>query len=233
MRTVKRTLSKSDEDSAPPAASDGLLGVPGLGPIRITALHAAGITTRAQLAQATVEQLISVTGMPRAQAEKTRAAVLGTASAATTPPPPTDELMPLAGTIGGPADRPAPEPTDPEPDTPPAADLDRALLTARTALADATRHFPSLDRPLIKFAIRLEKLPRLAAELTEKKQAKIAARLDKLTAHLEKASIPTGKETKARRERLQNRLESEEEKLLAIFPTKQEAKKERKPKHKK
>ena len=178
MRTVKQKTAKPAEEPALPPASDRLLGVPGLGPIRITALHAAGITTRAQLAQSSVEQLISMTGMPRTQAEKTLAAVRGTASVATTPPPPTDELMPTPGILGESADRP--EPTDPEPDLPPASDLDRALLTARTALSDATRHFPALDRPLIKFAIRLEKLPRQAAGLTEKKQAKIAARLDKL-----------------------------------------------------
>jgi hypothetical protein len=50
---------------------DSLNGVPNVGPARRAALEAAGVTTRAQLARATVDQLVGMTGMARSLAERT------------------------------------------------------------------------------------------------------------------------------------------------------------------
>jgi predicted flap endonuclease-1-like 5' DNA nuclease len=65
-----------DANGAPVAdltmpAEDSLNGVPNVGPARRAALEAAGVTTRAQLARATVDQLVGMTGMARSLAERT------------------------------------------------------------------------------------------------------------------------------------------------------------------
>jgi len=72
--------------AAPPPPDDGnaLIGIPNIGPARRAALEAAGVTTRAQLARASVDQLVGMTGMARGVAQKTLEFVRHTATAALT-----------------------------------------------------------------------------------------------------------------------------------------------------
>lgn len=151
----------NDAAAAPNSApDDSLSGVPNIGPARRAALEAAGVTTRFGLAQASVDQLVGMTGMARSLAEKTldwvRQAVTYVAASAGA----TDEtLAPLA-----PADEAAEErafvsrdaPAEPElgtdldePDTDEADPLPLAEAVAPSetpaSLANATAALPFPD----------------------------------------------------------------------------------------
>jgi hypothetical protein len=124
------------------SADDSLNGVPNIGPARRAALEAAGITTRAQLAHSSAEQLVSMTGMARSFAEKTLefvryAAIPVAAEAAATD---------ATGAPVAPVDREAEERILPQwtEVTPPAGDEAGAPVeTAPISLAEAAAEAPA------------------------------------------------------------------------------------------
>lgn len=210
---------------------DSLSGIPGVGPSRKAALVAAGVTTRAALAQMSVEQLISLTGMPRAQA----AAALDAVRKEESPQPaltaPADEAYPEAA--GRPdtdpkADRleateeaATPEtPVLPDEDQSPAvaarAVLDRAALRVKTALADATRvwSLPKLNRPLARLIVTLDGVTtELADTLRPKASRRLATRLDAVAAWIETEVAKEKPMTDKRRERLRERLRTDRQRV--------------------
>lgn len=209
----RHTIGMSDGELSELAeAAEGLEGIPGLGPARRASLLAAGIATRADLRRATVEQMIGVTGMPRILAEKTLALLREGPStpeerAAEPPlPPPTDETLPDSD--GETSSVEESEPNAPEPEPP--ADLDRAILMAKTALSDASRTLPKtkgyLPQHLQKLADLLESLPERASEIGEKRQERLVKSLKRLTQRLERAASRTEDWTRARADRLSDRL---------------------------
>jgi hypothetical protein len=245
-------------DSTTPAESP-LTGVPGIGPVRIAALKAAGIVTREDLAQSTVEQLISVAGMQPAYAAKALEAVR---SGTVAPPPPvrrqyrktvkspvaeaassaaetpprvrrqyrkavkpvaTDTTLTVAATVD-PVDLVDPitqeEPTSPsvpEAEPAPLSALDQAQLSLTTALADATRRFVSLERPLKRVAKLIDKLPPCAEYLSARKQMRVAAQMEDLTARLKKAQLGKGDLTPKQQEKLRERIRDDRHALEKVI----------------
>jgi hypothetical protein len=172
--------------------SDDLDDIPGLGPARRATLAAAGLASRAALQSITLEQLIAVTGMPRAKAA-TVIATLHEPKDAHTSSPPTDEAYPEAAIIdpaslGGP---PPSGPTLPDDDQSPAmaaqAALDRAAVRLQSAVADMTRRWqaPEIERRQARLIAVLDTLIG-GPELRPKTARKLAVRLDAVTARIEK-----------------------------------------------
>ena len=102
---------------------ESLFGIPNIGPSRRAALEAAGITARSRLKEASVEQLVSVTGMPRA----TAVTVLdflrldGAQEGNGAPPPPIPEapVSPGPAVAEAPPEPPAEAPPEPPAEAPP------------------------------------------------------------------------------------------------------------------
>ncbi|MBC8134738.1 MAG: helix-hairpin-helix domain-containing protein [Fibrella sp.] len=221
-----------------------LSGVPGLGPVRRRLLAEAGITTRAELAQTTLEQIISVTGMPRS------VAVQVVAFALTTQPPQEKEREteeagdgPLpTSVLSGPPLPPegsglevreagirATETLDlpaPGEDAPQTTRLERAVLRAQTAIADASRRTESgskLSETLVRFARLTDELPRrvtpetrggVLRRITERIEA-IAERLETV-AGAKKDASPLGSK---RAKRLQQRLKRTRDSIKRTLKT--------------
>jgi hypothetical protein len=214
------------DDETIETVTDALSNIPGIGPARKTALYAAGITTRAALSQASVEQIISLTGMPRNQAEKALESLQTTESVAlSTPspqiaPPLQDEAMP--GT-------PPPVPADETPTEIPALPdddqnpemavrgmLDNAAFRTKTALADATRvwSLPKLIKPLTKLATTLDTLTeQTVSVLRPKTAARLAVRLESLSRWVEKTAANDKPPKSKQRDRVRRRLKSEHAEL--------------------
>lgn len=213
--------------------NDSLSSIPGIGPARRLLLEAAGIATRSAFAQAEVAQIISLTGMPRAQAEQALQA-----ARAITPPsngseptaalPPVDEAFPnlLAEMEAAipiedaspsssmpPPLPPAPGEEDATPEEVELSELDRAVLKTRTALSDATRLLdtPRLTKQLTRFALLLDKLPERAARRKPRRVRTLAQRLESTAAFLEECAASAdrtlGKEK--REERMRERIKAE------------------------
>lgn len=146
---------------------DSLLGIPFIGPVRRAALQAAGITTRAQLAQMSVEQLVGVTGMQRTMARRAL------------------DLLNPAESVAPPTLDPRPEDGSPAADG--RTDLERAVLRLQIALSDVTRtaDHPKLSRQFVKLAALLDVLPRRAGGMLKPKQTRrVVERLHELAARL-------------------------------------------------
>jgi hypothetical protein len=211
------------EEETTEVVTDALGSIPGIGPARKAALFAAGITTRAALAQASVEQIISVTGMPRTQAEKALDALQATEAltlSAPSPqiaPPLTDEAMPEAPAPSVPArDEPTETPVLPDDDQDPQTAvrglLDNAAFRAKTALSDATRvwSLPELIKPLAKLVTALDAVTEQAASVLRPKAAiRLAVRLGKLTTWIEKAVAEKQPPSEKRQDRVRQRLKAE------------------------
>ena len=156
---------------------DSLAGIPHIGPGRRATLEAAGITTSAQFAQLTLDQLVGMTRMPRSLAHRALAVVNQ---------PRID--APLAEELGetfAPALDPQPEDGSPAADVP--TDLERAVLRLQTVLSDATRAaaHPKLHRQLVKLAALLDILPRRAGERLKPKQTRrVVERLGEMAVQL-------------------------------------------------
>ncbi|MES2460942.1 MAG: helix-hairpin-helix domain-containing protein [Armatimonadota bacterium] len=210
------------EDETPDAVTDALSNIPGIGPARKAALYAAGITTRAALAQASADQLISLTGMPRGQAEKALEALHATESpglSAPSPqiaPPLEDEAMPTspppAPPVSASADAPALPDDDQNPVTAERGMLDNAAFRAKTALSDATRvwDLSELEKPLARLAAALDSVSEKAENVFRPKAAKrLTAQLGDFSQWLEKAISENKPLKEKRREQVRQRLKSE------------------------
>ena len=157
-----------------------LTGVPGLGPVRRAALAAAGITTRTKLQKSSVEQIIGMTGMSRAAAEKVRAFLDAQMSEEATFAPTVagDEAMPEALLqTGENAAHSAPNAAD-------AADtelsgFDRAVFAAQTALADATRLLTGkrLQKPFVRLAKKISAAAQKSDKMGTGRRKRIHKRL--------------------------------------------------------
>ena len=172
-------MSESDTTISPSA---GLAGIPGLGPVRRRLLIEAGITTRDALAQASPEQLVSVTGMPRAAAD----AVLRAISAPTS----REEAIPSAVSASSPTQsETSGDGIAPGEDAPQDTRLERAALRAQTAIADASRRAApdsKLAQTLLRFARLTDELPRRVTPKTGGAVVKrITTRLEAIVARLE------------------------------------------------
>lgn len=217
-----------NEEKATEAVTDALSNIPGIGPARKAALYAAGITTREALAQASVEQIIRLTGMPRAQAEKALEALRTTESPAFSAPSPqiapplTDEAMPAAP-IPVPAGDPHTEaPVLPDEDQDPATEarglLDNATFRARTALSDATRvwDLPRLTKSLERLAGVLDTVTEKATEELRPKAAKrLTGQLTSFATWIEKSLAGDKPLSEKRRDQLRDRLKSERAEIEA------------------
>ncbi len=203
------------------SADDALNGVPNLGPARRASLEAAGVTTRTQLAQASAEQLVSMTGMARSLAEKTLEFVRLAAPPATDTLPATDAtLAPLV-----PADRdaeerpPARDPAVPRTEeTPPAAtvpgdagedartNLERHVVRAQTALSDLTRLIgdkagKAFSREAEQLSGLLDALPGPLGAFKPKRLRRLAAEVEATAAQIEllaEAEAKPGKKAQRR-----------------------------------
>lgn len=164
--------------------TDSLTGVPGIGAVRRRLLTEAGITTRAALAQASPEQLVSLTGMPRSAAETILAAIAPGDSL----PVPVGE-MPDLQQDGGEVKEPGETGDASGEEAPQLSRLERAAMDAQTALADASRHVPpgsKLGETLLRFALLADELPRRVSPQASGGVAKrITLRLQNITERLE------------------------------------------------
>ncbi len=166
-----------------PTTSD-LSGVSGLGPVRRRLLSEAGITTRAELARATAEQIVSITGMPLSLAEQVARSVATAAdppNRGTAPDhaPETDTPPPPGGE----------ESLAPGEDAPRTTRLERAALRARAAIADASRHAgegSKLSETLSRFARLADELPgRVTPETRGGVVKRLTERVEGITERLE------------------------------------------------
>ena len=210
------------EDETTEAGTDALSNIPGIGPARKAALYAAGITTRAALVQASAEQIISLTGMPRAQAEKvletlqeTEAPLLSTPSPQIAPPL-QDEAMPA---------EPTPDlQSDASPGTPVLSDddqnpviasrglLDNAAFRAKTALSDATRIWGlgDLTKQMTRLAVILDIVTEQAAPVLRPKASKrLAVQLEDFSEWIEKALSSKKPLKDKRKDKVRQRLKAE------------------------
>ena len=207
---------------------DELNDIPGIGPSRRAALTAAGIVSRVALAEMSVDQLVSLTGMPRKQAEAALQSVHNSAAAtaATLPPAPTDETFPTAISPNLPeselletAEAVAPdEPVLPDEDADPVlgarAHADRASLRVQTALADASRIWdsPRLHRAMARVELIMEDvIAAPAGILRPGTSRRLAARLDTLADWLETTLAAARPLTDKRRDVIRERLRSDRE----------------------
>ena len=204
---------------------DTLNGIPNLGPARRAALEAAGVTTRTALAQASVEQLVGMTGMARSLAEKTLEFVRYSAPALAAPPATDATLAPLA-----PADHDAEERAQPpeafdavtlpesapgdflptaedgDPGANAAAGLEWQILRAQTALSDLTRLVgDKADAPFSREAARLSDVLDTVAgplgALKPKRLRRLAAEVEATAAQIEmlaQSEAKTGKKSQRR-----------------------------------
>ena len=236
--------------------NESLSSIPGIGPARRLLLEAAGIATRSAFARADVAQIISLTGMPRAQAEQALQAARavtppsnGSEPTAAAAPPPIDEAFPdlpaemnpsalLADATPSssvpPPPPPAPESEDATPEEIELSELDRAVLKCRTALADATRRLetPRLTRQLTRFALLLDKLPELAARRKPKRVRALARRLESTADFLEwcaaSADRTLGREK--REERMRQRIKAARAAVRDILRESRKARRSSSPK---
>lgn len=202
---------------------DSLDGIPGIGPSRRTMLLAAGITSRSQLAQMSVDQLVSVSALGRAVAQKALAFVHAPAPAAAPPfpePPPVDEAFSAETTTEWDKRESADESAEAA-----LTEMDRALFRATTALSDATRHaaaagpdgapsrrakmprpLPDLATQFAKLARVLENAPQQAPRLRPRRARRVVARLDELSRRLERWAARKNPLDPIVQERLRERL---------------------------
>lgn len=166
---------------------DSLTGVPHIGAGRRAALEAAGITTRAQLAQLTLDQLVGMTRMPRSLAHRALAVVNQSPLDGDAHPaePLAEPLVEELGETFAPGLAPRPEDGSLVADAP--TELERAVLRLQTVLSDATRAaaHPKLHRQLVKLAALLDVLPRRAGERLKPKQTRrVVERLGEMAEQL-------------------------------------------------
>jgi len=216
------------------SGSGDLSGIPGVGPARRAAFEAAGVSTRAALARMDAVQIVSVSGMGRAQAEAALAFVQGAlaeANEVTEAAPSTsddgDEAFPPAATGDG-GDTPPPSPEKNEDALPAEAQasrVERAIFAARTALSDVTRIADDarLTRQLTRLAVLLDETPARAERLRPKAAREVAENLARLAARLERNAVRLATETKREREkrtvRLRDRLKTDRQTLVALLGT--------------
>ena len=209
---------------------ESLNNIPYLGPARRAALEAAGITTRSQLVQASVEQLVGVTGMPRTLAERTLLFLHANAAPNGAPPPqasptPTEtpasplpiEQKPVFDIFPESLMETLPSPPKPEDGTEAVdtrTDLDRAILRLSTALSDTTRNQPpKLSRQFTKLAALLEELPRAVSALKPRQVRALTKQIEALTSRL--GDPPA---TKKAEEKLREFLREERRKIKGTLP---------------
>lgn len=172
---------------------DSLTGIPHIGPGRRAALQAAGISTRAELAQLSLDQLVAVTRIPRSLGHRALAVLRQS--------PPAEEIVEtFAPTLA-----PAPEDGTEAADVP--TDLERAVLRLQTALSDASRAaaHPKLQRQLVKLAALLDVLPRRAAGTLKPRQTRrVIERLGDMAGHLARLAaadfVPLNEQDRLREE---------------------------------
>lgn len=207
-----------DQDDTTDAVTDALSNIPGIGPARKAALYAAGITTRAALAQASVEQLISLTGLSRTQAEKALETLHTTDAPALSAPSPqiapplADEAMPTVESDTKPAE---PDDVPLVPDEDESADhsaqglLDRAAFRTKTALSDATRvwDLPKLSKSMARLAAILDSLTE--RDLRPKAAKRLAPRLEDLSAGIERGLANEKPPKEKKQTQIRERLKSE------------------------
>ena len=217
-------MSQSNEaNEANEAMETDLAGVPQIGPVRRAALVAAGITSRTELAKASVEQIVGMTGMSRSAAQKVRAFLAAQmpdepAEPAETPVVLGDEAMPEVVIAAADTTEPGDE-TDTE-----LSDFDRAVFAAQTALADATQALsgPRLQKPFIRLAKRLEIITQKSGKMKAGRRNRIQKRLLALTTRLETASQTAQKLTPKRENKLRNRLQNESDALSGLLTPKKQ-----------
>ena len=213
-----------------------LVGVPGLGPVRRAALLAAGVTNRADLARASVEQIVSMTGMGRKQADDVRAFVQADGARQVAKPAPSiaaDEAMPEeAAPFPAPSDEPAAEQDDDgEAVDTVVSEFDRVLFAARTALSDASRTWASgerLQKPFVRLARRLDTAEdkNNKGTLTSGRRKRIQRRLLILVDRMEKGAQKAAPQLSPKREeQLRERLQNESRALAGLLakPVKRQA----------
>ena len=212
---------------------ESLFGIPNLGPARRAALEAAGITTRPGLKEASVEQLVGLTGMPRATAA-TILAFLRADGAGDGLPPSAPEAPPAAADLPlPPSPEPAPAALFPPPQIPPPqpedgaddavdaqTDLDRAILRLQTVLSDASHEdAPKLDEQLTRLAARIEVLPRHADRFKPKQTRRLVERLEALATRLQRFNTVGKRPTEKARERLREIVREERRGIEDLIQT--------------
>lgn len=189
---------------------DSLNGIPNLGPARRAALEAAGVTTRAQLAGASGEQLVAMTGMARSLAEKTLEFVRHAApvipapapDAATHGAPERDEAVaPVPGDLP-----PAPEPEDGDPGVDAQANLEQQVVRAQTALSDLTRLVGDKSgaaflREAERLSNLLDAFPGPLGVLRPKRVRRLAAEVEATAAQIELLARSKGRTGKKAQQR--------------------------------
>ncbi len=221
--------------------SGDLNGIPGIGPARRAAFEAAGVLTRAALARMDVAQVVSVSGMGRAQAEAALRFVLDASGdesvdvEAAAPVVSGDEAFPPRATMkAGDAAPALPVPPDEDEDAltaeAQASEVERAMFAVRTALSDVTRVADDarLNRQLTRFDVLLNAMPVRTERLRPKAAREVAQKLTRLAARLERNAVRLATETKREREkrtaRLRDRLKAERGALIALLePSKKRA----------
>jgi hypothetical protein len=190
------------------SGDDALDGVSGLGAARKALLHAAGVTTRAELAQMDPERLMRVARMPRHQAVRTLASLNPTAI-------PTAAQPSEASTADSLAPQFVPETT---PQTSPLHSLTNRLRALQGEPIRAKA--PRLVKPLSGLMVLMEGAPEKMATLGAKQQRRAVLRLTALVDRLEKAILSKGELTSKREQRLRERLREERRALVDVLGNK-------------
>lgn len=208
--------------------NNDLAGIPGLGPVRRTALLAAGITGRAELRKSSADQIVAMTGMGRAPAERLVTFLAAAAEGKPTAVPSVaaggDEAMPGAKKKAADKKEAAPprEAVDMDATDTDVSEFDRVLFAARTALSDATRTFAGTERlqkPFVRLARRLDAIEDKKNQntLVSGRRKRIQKRLLILTVRLEKAAIKTAPLSPKREDRLRERVQNESRALTNLM----------------
>jgi hypothetical protein len=217
--------------------NDSLDGVTGLGAARKALLHAAGITTRAELSRMAPERLMRVARMPRHQADRTLASLrTAPADSAETVPP---GVAPAES--GSPPEPKKPSPPTPPPAAPPetaapAADEPHSLAARLRFLLfllgePAQTKAPRLVKPLSRLAALLEDAAGSWAALPPKKRRRVAEGLRALADRLDAALLGTAAVTPKRTKRLRARVREERHALAGILGLKPRRRRKPKPGH--
>ncbi len=256
---ARRTTKAQTPPAAPPEkatavvaaeAAPDLVGVAYLGPVRRAALVAADVKTRADLARASVDQLVGMTGMGRGLAQRVLDSLHkggGNTASAPSKSSVTDEAMPAStnetDTPTASAEANAVSETvleaeretervaelgdDPTDTT--ASEFDRVLFAARTAVSDATRTFATsekLQKPFVRLAKRLDTAGEknskntLGAGRTARIHKRLLVLTDRLETAAKKATSKPVPLRPKREDRLRERVQNESRALAKLMQPK-------------
>jgi hypothetical protein len=202
--------------------------IPNLGPVRQKLLEAAGINSREEFARLTVEQVVSLTGMGRTQAELALKQVQGRTGTLPAVTESDDPLAPDAQaepqTTGGVEDDAQTKRTGEafaDPAALPPGRLDSTVFRLRTAASDVTRlaNDEQITKPLLRLIAVVDQTVPQSDTLRPKQRRYLADLFENLAQRLERAAQRMEREPLSPRrvERLRERIRAARRATAALI----------------